>query len=431
MKKLWPLLLLVVALLAQERTLSPIPLPHTVIVDLDPTRYDEAMLQDALERGYVFTFLAKSRGVEAPDLLVARRAYLEALHLGVPSPSSSYRVAFLLSPKKIGKYAASTTTAALTYLVQRGKPFEMRVVTLADENASRVAEALASLEGYDLVVAPMTQEGAEALCHAATTTPIFVPTLHVGRLACANPSVTFGGIDYERQIEILARLVDANATTYVVQDHSPLAQTLTRAVEAQIPVKETITLGRNGYYKPLIERYDDLNQSTLFLNVPVVKSSLFLSQMTLADYKPTLLLSTQLNYSPLLLTLTQYHDRENLVVASSIGDADPYLTEYESLMGENIRFNWVDYATVVGLDGDYAHRMGESRLTTEGVVNGSVAYEVRLYEAGLYRFIPKEVPPAPEEREPVLYDESPDSAETPDSEPSVYDAPFSQEESSD
>jgi hypothetical protein len=145
--------------------------------------------------------------------------------------------------------------------------------------------------------------------------------------------------------------------------------------------------------------------------------------MTLADFKPSLLLSPQLNYSPRLLTLTQYHDRENLVVASSIGEMDPFTTEYLALVGRDVRFNWLNYATVTGLDYDFCDATGSERKTKEFYEERSLRYEVRLYDAGLHRFVPREVPepPAEEFREP-------EEGETPLDD---YDSVFPQDSTSD
>jgi len=212
-----------------------------------------------------------------------------------------------------------------------------------------------------------------------------------------NSLVSFGGIDYNAQIETLSYLVESNATTVTVSDSSSISKMLSQAVAQSLEVNDHLSLDRSGYYKDLILRHEDLNESTIFLNTPVVKSSLFLSQLTLADFKPVQVLSTQINYSPLLLTLTQYHDRENMVVASSIGEPDPVLSENIALISQDIRFNWLNYATVTGIDYYFSSKTGERRLMKESFLDGSIDYGVLLYEAGLYRFVPKEVPQPPED----------------------------------
>jgi len=422
MKKTIASAVLALALLAQERLMSPIPLPRTTIIDLDPEPYDRGMLEQALESGEVFTFLAKSARTEDPALLEQRQVYLSLFHMGERYTGQTYRVAFLVPARKIGKYAASTTESALAYLTQRGKPFEMDVVTVPDEENATLDGALTGLSGYNLVIAPLTTRGASYLCSRDLPGHIFIPTLNKKSLDCNNGMLSFGGIDYDRQIETLSYLVESG-TVYAVSDRSRLSRNLTATVQKYVDLNGTIVIGKSGYYKDVIERYDDLNNSTIFLNTPVVRSSLFLSQMTLADFKPRRLLSTQLNYSPMLLTLTQYHDRENLVVASSIGQMDPYLSENIALIGQDIRFNWINYATVTGLDDDFAATTGAQRLGNDPFVEGNIDYTVKLYDAGLYRFIPREVPRPEEIIRP--YEEEP-LPDTSSDEPSV----FSQEESS-
>lgn len=406
----------------QSQLLSPIPLPTMIIIDLDPTPYNDAMLEEALERGEIFTFLAKSKNTENPDLMAYRQSYMALFNLkGRVYGGTAFRIAFIVPRKIIGKYALTTTHSALAYLLDRGVPFEMEVFSIPDEKEETLQKVLQEISAsgtYDLIVAPVTKVGADYLCNQLLPGKFFIPTMHKSRIDCINEQVLFGGIDYAKQIETLGYLVEPNATTVTVSDRSGLSKLLSQTVSKFVDVNDSIVLGQNGYYKDLIERHEDLNQSTIFLNTPVVKSSLFLSQLTLADFKPALILSTQINYSPLLLTLTQYHDRENMVIASSIGEADPFLTENLALVRQDIRFNWLNYATVAGIDNIFNLKTGEQRRTKEVFVDQSLDYEIRLFEAGLYRFVPKEIPfPEEEIMEPVEED-------------SVFYSPLSQAQTS-
>jgi len=203
--------------------------------------------------------------------------------------------------------------------------------------------------------------------------------------------VFFGGIDYTRQIEVLSSLVNEDGFKIAVSDNSAVSQMLSDRAREILPIDETIVLGQNGYYKRTIARFSDLNQSTIFLNTPIVKSSLFLSQLTLANFKPSKVLSTQINYSPLLLTLTQYHDRENMIIANSIEKIDPKLSENIALIDQDVRFNWLNYSTITGIDIFLSEKVDEVRLSSANFVNGSIKHNVKLFEAGLYRFIPYEL----------------------------------------
>lgn len=395
MRKLIAAALIYATLFAQSQLLSPIPVPTNVIIDLDPQTYDDDALHEALDNGEIFTFLAKSSHTQDEQLRQLRQNYMALFSLrSRVFTGQAIRVAFIVPYKIIGKYASSTTDSALAYLLARGLPFQMDTIAVEDESETSLATALEQIESghYDLVVAPLTPAGAQFYCDRTLTTRFYIPTLHKKRVACENTMVYFGGIDYEKQIETLALLTEENATTITVSDHSSVSQMLTRLVNEHLQVDRHIELPQTGYYKDLIERYDDLNQSDIFLNTPVVKSSLFLSQLTLADFKPQRILSTQINYSPLLLTLTQYHDRDAMVVSSSIGTVDPVLAEEISLVNRDIRFNWINYATVVGLDQIYSSRTSEPRMSKESFDNNSLAYDIYLYDVGLFRFVPRALP---------------------------------------
>ncbi|SFP80394.1 hypothetical protein [Hydrogenimonas thermophila] len=393
MRKLLMTLLTVSLLFGQSQILSPIPLPMTIIIDLDPNEYEDHILEKKLENGEVFTFIAKSKNSKNEELLTMRQNIMSLFNIMEKIyASGTFRLAFIVPYKVIGKYASSTSNSALGYLLNRGIPFEMKLYTIEDEDEQSLLETLNDInkEEFDLVVAPVTQKGAYYLCNQTLYSPLFIPTLHKNRLDCSNSMIFFGGIDYTKQIEILSSLVDEDGLKITVSDNSPVSQMLSNTAKEIVPIDESIVLGQNGYYKRTISRFSDLNQSTIFLNTPIVKSSLFLSQLTLANFKPSKVLSTQINYSPLLLTLTQYHDRENMVIANSIEKIDPKLSENIALIDQDIRFNWLNYSTVAGIDIVFSEKTSESRLSTVKLVNGSLNHNVKLYEAGLYRFILKE-----------------------------------------
>ncbi|RUM43785.1 MAG: hypothetical protein DSY46_07370 [Hydrogenimonas sp.] len=398
MRKLILFTLLYTMLFAQSQLLSHIPLPSTVMIDLDPEVYDDTQLKKALEEGQIFTFISKSNHTKDEELLALRQSYMTLFSLTHRIYSTlAFKVAFIVPYKIIGKYAFSTSNTTLGYLLHRDIPFELELYPIEREDNSSLQQALDTIteHHFDLVVAPVTQQGAEYLCQQNSSLRLFIPTLHRNRVKCENRNIFFGGIDYVKQIDTLATLVESNQSVFTVSDSSAISRMLSEKVQDIVEVNDTITLHHKGYYKHLILRHKDLNQSTIFLNTPIVKSSLFLSQLTLADYQPYQVLSTQINYSPLLLTLTQYHDRENMILASSIGTMDPILTENIAMINQDIRFNWLNYATVAGVDLEFSMRTSEKRLAKEQVKDGSLDYPIYLYEAGLYRFIPKELP-APE-----------------------------------
>ncbi len=434
MKRLLPPALITSVLFAKSYLMSPIALPTNHIVDLDTERYSRTELAQLLQEGKVFTFLAKSKHLEEGDLLTARRELMAKFHIEDFSTTTSgggFRVAMIVPSALIGPYAQSTSDSVLTYLGRRADTFTLKVFDIPDQNASTIQNALALTEGFDMLIAPLTEKGARNLCEASPAIPTYIPTLRSEQIDCGASDVTFGGIDYREQIKTLNRLNSQKRPVITVGDGSSLSMRLNTLVTETNEIRDSITLPKRSYYRNLIRRHDDLNQSILYLNTPVLKSSLFLSQMTLEEMEPDLILSTQLNYTPQLLTLTQFRDREHMVVADSIAEMEETMEETQTMMGEDVRFNWVNYATIVGLDRRFAQQNGTKRATFEEIQGLDVRYEVRLYDAGLYRFIPHPLPapfqePEGEEEIPSLDQNVTEAHEMPDDrfdEPSVYDAP--------
>lgn len=434
MKRLLSLTALASLIFAKSYLISPIPLPRNHIVDLDTSSYSQRELADMLQKGWVFTFLAKSSHLEEGDLLKARRELMAKFHIGQRAHgivTGSFRVAMLIPSNIIGHYAQSTSESVLTYLGRRAETFTLRVFDMPDENTSTIQNILAELGNFDILIAPLTEKGAQNLCEAKPSIPSYVPTVRSEQIECNASDVTFGGIDYRKQIETLAHLNEEKQPVITVSDRSPLSMRLDTFVAETDEIEENIILPQRSYYRDLILQHDDLNQSVIYLNTPVLKSSLFLSQMTLEKMEPKLILSTQLNYTPRLLTLTQFRDREHMVVADSIGEMEPTMDETLSMMGDDARFNWVNYTTVVGVDRLFAQSNGTDRITTEELQGIDVNYDVHLYDAGLYRFITHPLPALMEEPEMEQEIPSFDHNATEDhdmqgdrfDEPSVYDSP--------
>jgi SRSO17 transposase len=127
-----------------------------------------------------------------------------------------------------------------------------------------------------------------------------------------------------------------------------------------------------------------LRNSTLFLNTDIVKTSLILSQLRSYDIYPKVVFSTQLNYDPLLMTLTQDKDRDRLIVANSIDVVDKELRDDIANLGGNIVYEWVDYSTLVGIN--YLYYGQNSSLVPTKIENNQAIYTPRLFKSTEYGF---------------------------------------------
>ena len=101
MKKIFILFLLPLILSAQSFLISNIPLPQTYIQNLDPYPCDEECLQDYLDKGMIFSFLAHSN-MELDDYTLeqTRRSHLATLQLLPNAMNNKLRIALLLPYKR-------------------------------------------------------------------------------------------------------------------------------------------------------------------------------------------------------------------------------------------------------------------------------------------------------------------------------------------
>ena len=193
-----------------------------------------------------------------------------------------------------------------------------------------------------------------------------------------NESLIFGSISYEQQMEKLnSYSIGNNAMFY--QD-SYIGNKLRRAYDSSVTntrVIKQISKNENNF-KNIVNDYR-LNSSSLFLNTDIVKTSLILSQLRAYDVYPKLIFSTQVNYDPMLMLLTQDKDREKLVIANSIDVVNKELKDEIINFGGNIIYEWVDYSTLVGIN--YLYYGANSSLIQTQIVDNQAVYNPKLYKS--------------------------------------------------
>jgi len=141
---------------------------------------------------------------------------------------------------------------------------------------------------------------------------------------------------------------------------------------------------KRNYFKGIVKDYK-LKNSTLFLNTKLVKTSIILSQLRAYDIEPKVILSTQLNFDPRIIALTQEKDRENFVVASSIDKVDDKLIDIIKMYGGDIEYSWVDYSTLVGIN--YLYESNVSNGINTKIEENKVIYEPKLYKTTRFGFL--------------------------------------------
>ena len=331
---------------------------------------------------------ASTSGSEAAEV-----AIIPTLAAPMPKPlnddSTMIKIAVLVPQKTIKKYAISSVNSVIAYLLYKNYYFDLNVFNTGDERDESIAKALADIKagGYQYIIAPVTAEGANVIASRVQDTPVFIPTLHRSSVSIANSNIIFGGIDYDQQIALLTKKANERVGTF--EDGSNLSYQLNSLIKKNTSVFfEKRVESSKANFRAMFKGNSSLNNASLYLNTPLVTSSLIASQLRANDIRPYALLSTQINYNPLILTLTQYEDRDEMIIANSIQKAPAALEEINAMFGHDIVYDWVNYSTSIGAD--YLCQQffdGKvARSLKEGIVNNQVVYNTSLYQPGRNEF---------------------------------------------
>ncbi|QOP41143.1 hypothetical protein [Sulfurimonas marina] len=409
MKKIFLTLLLPFAIFAQSYLVSDIPLPKTYVLDLDPYECDEDCLQEFLDNEQIFSFLSHAqRKLPNKELEEIRMINAAIFNIGVFNTNGNFQVALLLPYKRIGKYATSTTNAVFAYLMTKTTPFNMKSYKIEDENYDTIEATLQQIkaDGIEYVIAPLTHEGVENTINIDPEVNIYFPTTNKNDIETNSPYLSFGGIDYSAQSDLLLKeaisplvvFSDTSATGKklalyqenrflhpVVEGAEPSA--FSEEHEIQTPPSDENKKVLKYYISTRttnLERYlkenENIIEGSFMINTPIIKTGMIMSQLTLYDTNATNVLSTQINYNPLLLSMTQYRDRENMVIANSITKEDNMQIEMNSLIGNDIKYDWINYATIIGVDYFYSLVTGEARVYDLVIENEQVIYDIELLQ---------------------------------------------------
>ena len=304
--------------------------------------------------------------------------------------STKIKIAVLVPQKTIKKYAITTVNSVISYMLYKNYYFDLNVFNSGDEREESIAKALADIQagGYTYIIAPMTAEGAQVIANRVSDTLVYIPTVHRGSVKSAGSNIIFGGIDYDQQVALLNQKANERIGTF--EDGSSLSYQLNGLVKknSNRVFYEKRVENSKVNFKQLFKGNSALNNASLYLNTPLVTSSLIASQLRANDIHPYALLSTQINYNPLILTLTQYEDRDNMYIANSVQRAPASLEEINTMFGHDIVYDWVNYSTSIGAD-YLCQQFFDGKIARsfkENISSNQVIYNTAVYQPGRNEF---------------------------------------------
>ncbi len=365
--------------------LSNFPLPSAYIIDLDNTACYENCLENYLNKGQVFSFLSHYLPIVTNKKLKNQYKLLQSiLNIKNTTNKEIFSIALLVPKKIIGRYAISTANSIIAYLLSRNINFQLEVFNCKNEDLSFIQKSIEEIKNknYKFVIAPFTSKGLKNLSKIHTSLIFYIPTLNKKEFPNIKSNFIFGGINYKKQINTL--LSFANNRLAIFSDESSIGFQLNKDIEnsrKNIVYKKIIPYDTTRF-KYFLKRNSRLNNSSIFLNTPLVTSSLLASQFRFYKIKPYALFSTQINYNPILLSLTQYEDRKNFYIANSIGKANNHLVLINKLLGNNITFDWINYSTSIGIDYFYTlfFNNNANRFFDENISANQVQYAIKIFK---------------------------------------------------
>jgi len=307
----------------------------------------------------------------------------------VEKEESIYKKIALIYPSKVvGPYAKTTVNTLTSYLLYLNLPFKLETFDSIDESVENINTQISLLkeQGYEKVIALYTQAGFEVLnIHDDLyDLEIYFPLINKNEIVTQKDNFVFGGISYTRQLELLHSVASQNNSMFYVESYigNKLKDAYTSIFGMDVNIKEIERA--NNQYKYIMDD-ERLKESTVMLNTPIIKSSIIMSQLTAYEVNPIAILSTQINYNPLLIKLTQDIDRTNFFVVNSIGKSDDYLQEYTNLLEADIVYNWVDYSSLVGVN-YLINKDGDINIVDTTVEENQALYKPYLFKSTSYGF---------------------------------------------
>ncbi len=388
---------------ASGKYLSPLPIPNIEVLNVESQKCNSSCLKEFLANEQVFSFIANIDEsnqnkdlMEQLDKLISQLEISEIPYFfGLQKPF--FNIALLFPRKAIGRYSSTTMNTILSYLlVQKGR-FNFEVFDSQGESLEDLQTALGEIysKGHRQIIAVLTQEGANNLNAINPSVPIFIPSVHKSQVvsdSSLSANLTFGGISYEAQIQKLSAMhPNVSATSFYDSGNiGKQMQQYTQEANENLKYSKSFSLKQGAELPKEIKALRGALQGTrLFLNTPITNTSIILSQLTYNSIHLDGIYSTQINYNPSLLSITQERDRKNMFIANSILPLDGLLVEQAKMLDVDLEYDWINYATAFGIEYFYLKNApGAKRYFKERIRDNQVQYRIEILTPTNNRFAP-------------------------------------------
>ena len=282
-------------------------------------------------------------------------------------------IAIVLNKKKFFKFIPSLMKSINAYMIKKDINYHIKLFNM-DNNLTKDLNNITS--DYTYIFAYITNENDIKVLNNYPDNYFFIPTLNKNQIEVnCSDNIFFGGIDYQKQIFKLNKYI--NGFTTIVYDNSNLSKYITTIID------ETLLQPHKIKKYPIKYNLYEYNNSFVYLNTNIVHTAQILSNFTYKKIKPKSIFTTQIDYSPLLFSLTNKEDIQNLIVTNSIFNINPIIEDNNLNLGSEIDFNWLNFTTSVLLNKAYLLETSEEEFFLNDfdlyILFNQVNYKVNLY----------------------------------------------------
>ena len=271
-------------------------------------------------------------------------------------------LAIIINKKRFFKYLPSIINGINAYFIQKGIDFNISVYD-TDVNISLIP--------YDDIIYFSTKN-LEDLSNYKKT--FYLPLVNKNETNQTSHNIYYGLIDFKNQIDKLKEFINKKA--FIIHDTTYISNKILNYEKNISYIEQIYTFPKIPYWK--------LNNSFLIFNTPASKTAQVLSILTQKEINTTLNLSPQLGYDPLMILLTQPKDIQNLIIANSIIDPPLLINEYTNLLNSDIKYNWMNYATLILANKIYNKQNNEELFFMSDfniyIFYNQIDYKVKLYK---------------------------------------------------
>lgn len=288
---------------------------------------------------------------------------------------------------EIGKYAIEASNTINAFLLWQGKETQLSTYDIKYQDRDNIIGIFEKIKSNNIskVILMITSEHVESLENIKLDKKmtVYLPLVNKNDIKdiSLDPKmdIIYAAIDYDSQINQLVSYIP-NKQIVHFYDNNKLGHYLRMKMRKIDTVYDKKVDNNNGDYDRFLKKNNMMYGSSVFLNTAIIKSSILLSQFRAFELEVSNVLSTQLNYNRSILSLTQKKDRQNMIVASSIGYIPEEILQYSQLAGNDLEFNWVNYSILIGTY--YLTNKNIDIFTDVKLEKNSIVYPVYLYKVG-------------------------------------------------